>query len=88
MCVSLSRTKSSADSYSTFELCVLDGSETVATRPSGLPVVKVNAEQLLRKELTAKSWKGEHIAMGTNVDPYQRAEGRYKLMRGILAAQP
>src|SRR5439155_10816446 len=49
-------------------------------------VVKVNAEQLLRKELTAKSWKGEHIAMGTNVDPYQRAEGRYKLMRGILAA--
>jgi DNA repair photolyase len=49
-------------------------------------VVKVNAEQLLRKELAAKSWKGEHIAMGTNVDPYQRAEGRYRLMRGILAA--
>jgi DNA repair photolyase len=49
-------------------------------------VVKVNAPDLLRKELTAKSWKGEHIAMGTNVDPYQRAEGRYKLMRGILEA--
>jgi DNA repair photolyase len=49
-------------------------------------VVKVNAPELLRKELTAKSWKGEHIAMGTNVDPYQRAEGRYKLMRGILEA--
>jgi len=49
-------------------------------------VVKVNAEQLLRKELGAKSWKGEHIAMGTNVDPYQRAEGRYRLMRGILSA--
>jgi len=49
-------------------------------------VVKVNAEQLLRKELSAKSWKGEHIAMGTNVDCYQRAEGRYKLMRGILSA--
>jgi DNA repair photolyase len=48
-------------------------------------VVKVNAPDLLRKELSAKSWKGEHIAMGTNVDPYQRAEGRYKLMRGILA---
>jgi len=48
-------------------------------------VVKVNAEQLLRKELAAKSWKGEHIAMGTNVDPYQRAEGRYRLMRGILS---
>src|SRR5437867_4158682 len=49
-------------------------------------VVKVNALDLLRKELSAKSWKGEHIAMGTNVDPYQRAEGRYKLMRGILEA--
>lgn len=49
-------------------------------------VVKVNAPQLLRKELAAKRWKGEHIAMGTNVDTYQRAEGRYKLMRGILEA--
>jgi DNA repair photolyase len=47
-------------------------------------VVKVNAPELLRKELAAKRWNGEHIAMGTNVDPYQRAEGRYKLMRGIL----
>jgi DNA repair photolyase len=49
-------------------------------------VVKVNAPELLRKELAARSWKGEHIAMGTNVDPYQRAEGRYGLMRGILEA--
>ncbi|MGH2711820.1 MAG: Rv2578c family radical SAM protein, partial [Actinomycetota bacterium] len=49
-------------------------------------VVKVNASELLRKELAAKRWKREHIAMGTNVDPYQRAEGRYKLMRGILEA--
>src|SRR5438477_11410625 len=47
-------------------------------------VVKVNAAELLRKELAAKSWTGVHIAMGTNVDPYQRAEGRYRLMRGIL----
>jgi DNA repair photolyase len=47
-------------------------------------VVKVNAPELLRKELGAKRWQGGHIAMGTNVDPYQRAEGRYKLMRGIL----
>jgi DNA repair photolyase len=47
-------------------------------------VVKVNAADLNRKELGARSWKGEHIAMGTNVDPYQRAEGRYRLMRGIL----
>lgn len=49
-------------------------------------VVKVNAPELLRKELAARRWQGEHIAMGTNVDPYQRAEGRYKLMRGILEA--
>jgi DNA repair photolyase len=47
-------------------------------------VVKVNAPELLRKELAAPKWDGEHIAMGTNVDPYQRAEGRYRLMRGIL----
>ena len=49
-------------------------------------VVKVNAPEVLRRELAAKRWKGEHIAMGTNTDPYQRAEGRYKLMRGILEA--
>src|ERR671918_2348199 len=42
-------------------------------------VVKVNAPELLRKELRARKWKGEHIAMGTATDPYQRAEGRYRL---------
>ncbi|MGH2682494.1 MAG: Rv2578c family radical SAM protein [Actinomycetota bacterium] len=47
-------------------------------------VVKVNAPELLRKELSASKWEGDHIAMGTNVDPYQRAEGRYRLMGGIL----
>ena len=49
-------------------------------------VVKVNAPDVLRRELAAKRWKGEHIAMGTNTDPYQRVEGRYRLMRGILEA--
>jgi DNA repair photolyase len=49
-------------------------------------VVKVNAPELIRKELARPKWTGEHIAMGTNVDPYQRAEGRYRLMRGILEA--
>jgi DNA repair photolyase len=49
-------------------------------------VVKINAPEVLRRELAAKRWKGEHIAMGTNTDPYQRAEGRYRLMRGILEA--
>jgi DNA repair photolyase len=49
-------------------------------------VVKVNAPQVLRKELARAGWTGAHIAMGTNVDCYQRAEGRYGLMRGIIAA--
>ena len=49
-------------------------------------VVKVNAAELLRKELVAPQWTRAQIAMGTNVDCYQRAEGRYGLMRGIIAA--
>jgi DNA repair photolyase len=49
-------------------------------------IVKVNAPELLRKKLASPGWRGEHIAMGTNVDCYQRAEGRYELMRGILSA--
>jgi DNA repair photolyase len=48
-------------------------------------IVKVNAPELLRRELRKPSWSGEPIAMGTNVDCYQRAEGRYQLMRGILS---
>jgi DNA repair photolyase len=49
-------------------------------------VVKVNAPERLRVELARPSWKGEHIALGTNTDPYQWVEGRYKLMRGIWQA--
>ena len=49
-------------------------------------VVKVNAADRLRQELAAPRWRGEHIAMGTNVDCYQRAEGRYQLMPGIIGA--
>jgi DNA repair photolyase len=49
-------------------------------------IVKVNAPDLLRRELAAPRWQGDHIAMGTNVDCYQRAEGRYRLMPGILTA--
>jgi DNA repair photolyase len=49
-------------------------------------VVKVNAPDLLRHQLGSRRWLGEHIAMGTNVDCYQRAEGRYRLMPGILGA--
>lgn len=49
-------------------------------------VVKVNAPEKLRFELAAKRWRGGGIAMGTSTDPYQRAEGRYELMRGIIRA--
>jgi DNA repair photolyase len=49
-------------------------------------VVKVNVPEVLRAELARPSWKREHVAMGTNTDPYQWVEGRYKLMRGIWEA--
>jgi DNA repair photolyase len=49
-------------------------------------VVKVNAPELLRAELARASWKGEHVALGTNTDPYQWVEGRYRLMEGIWEA--
>jgi DNA repair photolyase len=49
-------------------------------------IVKVNAPELVRRELAAPKWAGDPIAMGTNVDCYQRAEGRYRLMPGIIAA--
>jgi len=46
-------------------------------------IVKVNVPEVLRKELARPSWRGDSIALGTNTDPYQWVEGRYKLMRGI-----
>ena len=47
-------------------------------------VVKVNAVERLRAELRAPRWGGDSIAMGTNTDPYQHAEGKYHLTRGIV----
>ena len=49
-------------------------------------VVKVNAPEVLRAELARPSWKGEHVALGTNTDPYQWVEARYRLMEGIWEA--
>jgi DNA repair photolyase len=49
-------------------------------------VVKVNVGERLRAELARPSWQREHVALGTNVDPYQRAEGRYELMPDIISA--
>jgi DNA repair photolyase len=49
-------------------------------------VVKVNVVDVLRRELALASWGHEPVALGTNTDPYQRAEGRYSLMPGIIDA--
>ena len=49
-------------------------------------VVKVNAPDVVARELSRASWTREHVALGTNTDPYQRAEGRYRLMPGIINA--
>ena len=47
-------------------------------------VVKVNAVERVRAELAPSRWAGDHIAMGTNTDPYQRCEGKYRLTQGIV----
>ena len=47
-------------------------------------VIKINAVERLRAELRRASWTGETIAMGTNTDPYQPVEGRYRLTQGIV----
>jgi DNA repair photolyase len=49
-------------------------------------VVKTNVAEVLRRELHRPSWGRHGVALGTNTDPYQRAEGRYRLMPGIIAA--
>jgi len=49
-------------------------------------IVKVNVAEVLRKELSKPSWAHHPVALGTNTDPYQRAEGRYSLMPGIIEA--
>lgn len=49
-------------------------------------IVKTNVADVLRRELARPSWQHEQVALGTNTDPYQRAEGRYRLMPGIIDA--
>jgi len=49
-------------------------------------VVKVNVPELLRAELARSSWQRELVALGTNTDPYQWVESRYRFMPEILAA--
>ena len=49
-------------------------------------VVKTNVADVLRRELHRPSWAHDAVALGTNTDPYQRAEGRYRLMPGVIGA--
>jgi DNA repair photolyase len=49
-------------------------------------VVKVNAPEVLRRELARPTWTREHVALGTNTDPYQWVEARYRLMPDIWRA--
>ncbi len=71
--------------------CYVRAFERRADRPSGdaygLSIrVKVNIAEVLRTELARKSWRGGTIAIGAATDPYQPAEGRYRLTRGCLEA--
>jgi DNA repair photolyase len=49
-------------------------------------VVKVNVPEVARAELMRASWTHEHVALGTNTDPYQWVESKYRLMPGIWEA--
>ncbi|MGZ4390161.1 MAG: radical SAM protein [Gaiellaceae bacterium] len=46
--------------------------------------VKTNVAEVLRAELARPSWRGEHVAIGAATDPYQPAEGRYRLTRACI----
>ena len=48
--------------------------------------MKVNVPELVRAELARPSWRAAHVALGTNTDPYQWVESRYRLLPGIWEA--
>ncbi len=71
--------------------CYVRAFEQRAERPSderyGTSIrVKTNIAEVLRRELTRRSWAGEAVAIGAATDPYQPAEGRYRLTRACLQA--
>ncbi|HEY7848153.1 MAG TPA: radical SAM protein, partial [Candidatus Limnocylindria bacterium] len=71
--------------------CYVRGFELRAGRPSddryGTRIrVKLNLVDVLRRELARKGWKREEVAVGTATDPYQPAEGHYRLTRGAIVA--
>ena len=69
--------------------CYVRAFEQRADRPSddgyGASIrVKTNVAEVLRRELARRSWKGDTVAIGAATDPYQPAEGRYRLTRACL----
>jgi DNA repair photolyase len=71
--------------------CYVRAFERRADRPSddryGTSIrVKVNVVEVLRRELARSSWEGETVAVGAATDPYQPAEGKYRLTRGCIEA--
>jgi DNA repair photolyase len=71
--------------------CYVRAFERRADRPSddryGASIrVKVNVAEVLRAELARPSWLSEPVAIGAATDPYQPAEGRYRLTRACLEA--
>jgi DNA repair photolyase len=69
--------------------CYVRAFELRADRPAdaryGTSIrVKVNVAEVLRRELARRSWQGEGVAIGAATDPYQPAEGRYRLTRACL----
>jgi DNA repair photolyase len=71
--------------------CFVRAFERIADRPSGARYgtsirVKTNLVEVLRRELGRRSWKREQVAVGTATDPYQPAEGRFRLTRGAIEA--
>lgn len=71
--------------------CYVRGFELRAGRPAdgryGARIrVKTNVVEMLRRELARKSWGREEVAVGSATDPYQPAEGHYRLTRGCIEA--
>jgi DNA repair photolyase len=69
--------------------CFVRAFERLADRPSddryGTSIrVKTNLVDVLQAELARRSWKREQVAVGTATDPYQPAEGRWRLTRGAI----